>query len=87
MAGSAPTVIIEGEEGAITGSITAACELATCVPAAPGVIAMGSASVFCCNLPAARVNDATAHMSCVAPIPAPKGQIMPPGATSVIIGG
>jgi hypothetical protein len=29
----------------------------------------------------------TEHVSCVAPIPSPVGQIMPPGCPTVLIGG
>jgi hypothetical protein len=39
------------------------------------------------SLPAARVNDMTAHTACVAPIPSPTGKILPPGCPTVIIGG
>jgi hypothetical protein len=58
-----------------------------CVPGGPGIIAQGSATVLIGKLPAARMNDATAHASCVAPIPGPKGQIMPPCCPTVKIGG
>jgi hypothetical protein len=37
--------------------------------------------------PAARVDDLTAHASCVAPIPGPTGKILPPGCPTVIING
>jgi len=47
----------------------------------------GSATVMICGLPAARVGDMTSHPSCVAPIPSPVGQIMPPGCPTVMIGG
>ncbi len=51
------------------------------------MISQGSATVLINNLPAARINDMTAHVSCVAPIPAPVGKVMPPGCPTVIIGG
>jgi hypothetical protein len=37
--------------------------------------------------PAARVNDLTGHPTCIMPVPSPIGKVMPPGATTVIIGG
>ena len=82
-----PTVMIEGKPAAVVGSFSTPCILPSCVPNGPGVIAKGSATVFHCNLPAARVNDITAHVGCVAPIPAPTGKVIAPGATNVIIGG
>jgi uncharacterized Zn-binding protein involved in type VI secretion len=63
------------------------CMLPTCVPGGPGIIAKGSSSVFVNKLPAARVGDLTQHATCVAPIPSPVGKIIPPGSTSVMIGG
>jgi uncharacterized Zn-binding protein involved in type VI secretion len=51
------------------------------------MIMMGSTTVLISSLPAARVGDQTLHSSCVAPIPSPMGQIMPPGCVTVIIGG
>jgi uncharacterized Zn-binding protein involved in type VI secretion len=51
------------------------------------MISMGSGTVLIGGLPAARVGDMTAHMSCVAPIPSPVGKVMPPGAPTVLIGG
>jgi uncharacterized Zn-binding protein involved in type VI secretion len=51
------------------------------------MIMLGSATVLISNLPAARVGDQTLHASCVAPIPSPMGQILPPGCPTVIIGG
>jgi uncharacterized Zn-binding protein involved in type VI secretion len=43
--------------------------------------------VTICGLPAARVGDMTTHDACVAPIPSPTGEIMPPGCPTVLIGG
>ena len=63
------------------------CMLPSCVPAGPGIIAKGSSSVFVNKLPAARVGDMTQHATCVAPIPSPVGKIIPPGSTTVMIGG
>ena len=82
-----PTVKIEGQEAATVGSISAICSLPSCVPNGPGVIAMGSGTVFHMGKPAARVNDLTMHAGCVAPIPSLAGKVMPPGATTVNIGG
>ncbi len=87
VSGTIPKVIIEGQEAAVVDSISDPCELTTCVPAGPGVINMGSATVLHGGKPAARVGDTSNHATCVAPIPAPTGQILPPGATTVIIGG
>jgi uncharacterized Zn-binding protein involved in type VI secretion len=46
-----------------------------------------SATVMIGGQPAARLTDMTMHASCVAPIPAPTGQIMFPGCPTVLIGG
>jgi hypothetical protein len=51
------------------------------------MVAKGSATVTIAKLPAARANDMTAHLTCVAPIPSPVGKIMPPCCTTVNIGG
>lgn len=51
------------------------------------MIIKGSATVLVGNMPAARLGDDTAHMSCVAPIPSPTGKIIGPGAPTVLIGG
>jgi uncharacterized Zn-binding protein involved in type VI secretion len=51
------------------------------------MVMMGSMTVLIGNLPAARVGDQTLHASCVAPIPSPMGQILPPGCPTVMIGG
>lgn len=63
------------------------CMLPSCVPAGPGMIAKGSMTVKANSLGAARANDMTSHVSCVAPIPAPVGKIMPPCSPNVKIGG
>ncbi|HLY57512.1 MAG TPA: PAAR domain-containing protein, partial [Stellaceae bacterium] len=47
----------------------------------------GSATVTIGGVPAARLGDMTQHASCVAPIPSPTGQIMPPCCPTVMIGG
>lgn len=83
----APTVFIDNMQAAVVGSISTPCTLPSCVPNGPGVIAKGSMAVFHCNLPAARVNDITAHAGCVAPIPAPTGKVIAPCSTKVDIGG
>ena len=90
-----PLAIIKGEFTVLIGGMPAArvsdqslpCMLPGCVPAGPGMISVGSATVFIGNLPAARVGDMTAHPTCVAPIPAPVGKILPPGCPTVLIGG
>ena len=67
--------------------MTGPCMLPGCVPGGPGIIMKGSATVLIGKLPAARVGDMTNHASCVAPIPAPVGNILPPGCPTVMIGG
>jgi uncharacterized Zn-binding protein involved in type VI secretion len=83
----APTVLIGGQPAACVGDQTLPCILPGCVPAGPGVIVKGSATVTIGGRPAARVGDMTQHATCVAPIPSPTGQVMPPGMPTVIIGG
>ena len=83
----APTVLIGGQPAARVTDTTVPCLLPTCVPGGPGMIAMGSATVLICSLPAARVGDMTSHVACVAPIPSPVGNILPPGCPTVLIGG
>jgi uncharacterized Zn-binding protein involved in type VI secretion len=81
------TVMIGGAPAARLGDMTLPCILPSCVPAGPGVIIKASATVTICGQPAARVGDTTDHASCVAPIPSPTGQILPPGCPTVMIGG
>jgi uncharacterized Zn-binding protein involved in type VI secretion len=81
-----PTVLIDGQEAAVVGSVSEICSLSSCVPNGPGVIALGSFTVFHCGMPAARVGDMTAHAGCVAPIPSPVGSVQSPGCTTVDIG-
>lgn len=83
----APTVLIGGLPAATATSMTEPCMLPGCVPGGPGTVMMGSATVLIGGLPAARVGDQTTHPSCVAPIPSPMGQILPPGCPTVMIGG
>jgi uncharacterized Zn-binding protein involved in type VI secretion len=82
-----PTVLIAKQPAAVMGSMTTPCIVPPCIPAGPGAIAMGSATVMIDGRPAARVGDLVAFSSCVAPIPSPTGHILPPGAPTVIIGG
>ncbi len=82
-----PTVLIGGSPAAVLGDMTTICTLPSCVPGGPGIVAKGSATVLIGKRPAARVNDLTTHPACVAPIPAPTGQIIPPGCPTVLIGG
>jgi uncharacterized Zn-binding protein involved in type VI secretion len=79
--------MIGGQPAARVTDMSAPCVLPSCVPAGPGMIMKGSATVLIGGLPAARVGDTTAHTSCVAPIPSPTGMIMPPGCPTVMIGG
>ena len=81
-----PTVLIGGLPAATVTSMTAPCTLPGCVPGGPGTVMMGSVTVLIGGLPAARVGDQTTHPSCVAPIPSPMGQILPPGCPTVMIG-
>lgn len=82
-----PNVLIGGLPAARVMDTTSPCMLAGCVPGGPGMIAMGSATVIIGGMPAARVGDMTSHPSCVAPIPSPTGNIIPPGCPTVLIGG
>lgn len=82
-----PTVQIAGQFAATMGSMTKPCMLPTCVPAGPGTILKGSATVLIGGKPAARVGDIVSFTTCVAPIPSPTGKILPPGAPTVMIGG
>lgn len=82
-----PTVLIGGLPAAVLGDMTTPCTLPGCVPGGPGLVVQGSASVLIGGRPAARVNDMTSHPSCVAPIPSPTGQILPPGCPTVLVGG
>lgn len=83
-----PTVLIEGQQAATVGSMSTICSLPGCTPNGPGIVVQGSTTVLHGGVPAARVNDKTTHPGCVlAPVPMPTGKILPPGGTSVIIGG
>jgi uncharacterized Zn-binding protein involved in type VI secretion len=81
------TVLIDNLPAAVVTSQTLPCMMASCVPAGPGLVAKGSATVMIGNLPAARAGDIVAFASCVAPIPSPTGKIIPPCSTTVMIGG
>jgi uncharacterized Zn-binding protein involved in type VI secretion len=80
-----PTVIIGGAPAAVVGDMTQPCLVPPCVPAAPGVVAVGSMTVIIGGRPSARVGDLVNFPSCVAPIPSPTGHILPPGAPKVLI--
>jgi uncharacterized Zn-binding protein involved in type VI secretion len=67
--------------------MTKPCTLIPCVPAGPGIITKASTTVLVGKMPAARAGDMTAHASCVAPIPSPTGNIIPPCCVTVMIGG
>jgi uncharacterized Zn-binding protein involved in type VI secretion len=86
MIATIPNVLINNLPAAVVGSTSTPCTL-PCVPAGPGMVSKGSATVQICGIPAARANDLTAHASCVAPIPSPVGKIMPPCSPTVMIGG
>ena len=82
-----PTVLIGKMPAARMTDMTTPCILPGCVPAGPGIIMKGSATVLIGKMPAARVGDMTNHATCVAPIPSPVGNILPPGCPTVMIGG
>lgn len=82
-----PTVLIGGMPAARSTDMTKICTIPPCVPAGPGIITKASVTVLIGNLPAARVGDMTSHPTCIAPIPSPVGNIMPPGCVTVMIGG
>lgn len=77
------TVKVEKMPAAIVTDNSMPCMLPSCVPAGPGMVAMGSGTVMITKKPAARANDMTSHTSCVAPIPSPVGKIMGPCSTVV----
>ncbi len=82
-----PTTKIDNKAAARVSDKSKPCMLPSCVPAGPGMISMGSSSVFIDMLPAARKGDMTAHATCVAPIPSPVGKILPPCSGTVKFGG
>jgi len=90
-----PLMIVKGQPNVLIGKMPAArltdmtvpCMLPGCIPNGPGMIAKGSATVLVGALPAARAGDMTAHPGCVAPIPAPTGNVIPPCCPTVMIGG
>jgi uncharacterized Zn-binding protein involved in type VI secretion len=86
LAPGVPTVLIGSLPASVMGDMTTPCMLPGCVPAGPGVVMIGSPTVLISMKLAARVGDQTLHSSCVAPIPSPMGQILPPGCPTVIIG-
>ena len=83
----AATVKSEGSNQSVMLDQSAICSLPSCVPAGPGMMLKCSMTVIACIFPAARVDDMSAHVSCVAPIPSPVGKAMSPGKTTVVIGG
>jgi uncharacterized Zn-binding protein involved in type VI secretion len=63
------------------------CKLPGCIPGGPGIIAKASKTVLINKFfGAAREGDMTAHFSCIAPVPSPKGKIVPPCSNTVKIG-
>ena len=79
-------VLFNGLPAAVMGSMTLQCVEVSCVPAGPGVVAIGSSTVLTGGRPTARLGDMVAFASCVAPIPSPTGKILPPCSIDVIIG-
>lgn len=82
-----PTVKIANMNALRVSDMTKICSIPPCVPAGPGMVAKGSATVLIGSLPAARAGDVVAFTTCVAPIPSPTGKILPPCCPTVIIGG
>jgi uncharacterized Zn-binding protein involved in type VI secretion len=82
-----PTVLIGNMPAATMSTMSAPCSLPGCVPAGPGMIAIGSATVLTGGKMQARMNDMTSHPACVAPIPGPVGKVMPPCCPTVMVGG
>jgi len=82
-----PNVMIGKQPAARVTDMTKPCTLPGCVPGGPGIIMKGSATVMINKLPAARAGDMTQHAACVAPIPSPVGNIIPPCCPTVMIGG
>jgi uncharacterized Zn-binding protein involved in type VI secretion len=82
-----PTVFINNLPAAVVTSQTKPCTMPSCMPGGPGIIAMGSATVFTGGKMAARLGDLVSFASCVGPIPCPTGKIIPPCSPNVIIGG
>lgn len=87
MVATVPTVLINNLPAAVVTSQTRPCLLPGCAPGGPGLIAVGSSTVFTGGLPAARLGDMVSFPACVAPIPSPTGKIIPPCSPNVIIGG
>ena len=80
------SVKIDNKAAARVSDMTKPCMLPPCVPAGPGMIAMGSATVKFNSLAAARKDDMVSFTSCVAPIPGPVGKILAPCSTTTKIG-
>lgn len=82
-----PTVKTNNKPQAQATNMSEPCMMPPCVPAGPGMIAMGSMTVMVGGLPAARKGDMVAFASCVAPIPGPVGDVQGPCSSDVKIGG
>ena len=80
-----PNVLINNLPAAVMSSQTGPCTMPSCVPAGPGMVAIGSPKVLIGQRPAARAGDMVAFASCVAPIPSPTGKIIPPCSPTVMI--
>ncbi|MFT7518528.1 MAG: putative Zn-binding protein involved in type VI secretion [Kiritimatiellia bacterium] len=81
------TVMVNKLPACIVTDKSIPCLTPPCIPAGPGMVAMGSMTVMITKKPAARSNDMTAWASCVAPIPSPTGKIQPPCSPTVMTGG
>lgn len=81
-----PTVLIGGMPAARVTDMSSPCMLPGCIPAGPGIITTGAFTVLIGGLPGAKLTSMTSHPSCVAPIPAPVGQVIGPGCPTVLLG-
>ena len=82
----AATVLINKMPAVRVTDMSLPCLETPCIPAGPGIVAMGSFTVIIEAMPAARKGDLAAFPSCVAPIPSPTGTVFT-GSDDVDIGG
>lgn len=81
-----PTVLINNLPAAVVTTMTVPCMIPSCMPGPPGIVSLGSMSVFTGGFPAARMGDLVVFPGCIGPIPGPTGKIIPPCSLNVIIG-
>jgi uncharacterized Zn-binding protein involved in type VI secretion len=80
-------VNIGGMPAARVGDRTLPCAPPGCIPAGPGTVARGSATVTIGGQFAARVGDIVSFPACIGPIPSTTGKVLGPGCPTVTIGG